>query len=99
MFVVKLVKGLFWKVASFVLLLIFGIVIAIAAMFSGELVALIWLELGQRAFEIDPGKRNRTIAQNAVNDYLAEFHPELLNEDKVNTWINDYERTIPPDIF
>jgi hypothetical protein len=97
----KAVAKVFWRIVTLPMMIVAGVIYGIVGMFSPRLLALMLKRTGESALGIEPLKRNKIIATDAVREFYKYVHPDYRpSEQTIEDWYDqEFKNHIPEEFY
>lgn len=97
----KAVAKVFWRIMTLPMMIVAGFIYGIIGMLSPRLLAMILKRTGESALGIEPLKRNKIIAMDAVKEFNKYVHPDYRpSEQTIEDWYDqEFKNNIPEEFY
>lgn len=97
----SIIFKVFWRIFTLPTMILAGVMYGVVGIFSPRLLAMMLKRTGESALGIEPLKRNKIIAMDAVKDFTKYIHPHYRpTEETIEDWYNqEFKNKIPEDFY
>lgn len=95
------IHKVFWRIMSLPVMILAGVIYGIVGIFSPRVLAMMLKRTGESALGIEPLKRNKIIATDAVKAFNKYVHPDYRPSEKtIEDWYDqEFKNNIPEEFY